>query len=96
MSRDQRVRDNWALLHAIEQAGKTGAPVAVVFNLVRLCLHTQVGCQLAFVPEALQLGDSAGAGCGIVRQLLMLLMLCKSPCKALPLSVPRRCRSRLT
>ena len=28
------MRDNWALLHAIEQAGKTGAPVAVVFNLV--------------------------------------------------------------
>ena len=36
MSRDQRMLDNWALLHAIEQAGKTGAPVAVVFNLVTL------------------------------------------------------------
>ena len=35
MSRDQRVRDNWALLHTIEVAGKTGAPVGVVFNLVR-------------------------------------------------------------
>ncbi len=38
MSRDQRMRDNWALLHSIEQAGRTGAPVAVVFNLVSLLL----------------------------------------------------------
>ncbi len=36
MSRDQRMKDNWALLHSIEQAGRTGAPVAVVFNLVKL------------------------------------------------------------
>ncbi len=35
MSRDQRVKDNWALLHACEVAAKTGSPVAVVFNLVR-------------------------------------------------------------
>jgi hypothetical protein len=35
MSRDQRMRDNWALLHALEQAGKKGAPAAVAFNLVR-------------------------------------------------------------
>lgn len=34
MSRDQRMRDNWALLHALEQAGKKGAPAAVAFNLV--------------------------------------------------------------
>lgn len=34
MSRDQRVADNWALLYACEQAAKTGAPVAVAFNLV--------------------------------------------------------------
>ena len=37
MSRDQRVKDNWALLHACEVAAKTGAPVAICFNLVRLC-----------------------------------------------------------
>ena len=36
MSRDQRMQDNWALLHACEQAAKSGAPVAVAFNLVRL------------------------------------------------------------
>lgn len=34
MSRDQRMRDNWALLHALEQASKSGAPTAVAFNLV--------------------------------------------------------------
>jgi hypothetical protein len=26
--------DNWALLHALEQAGTKQAPVAVAFNLV--------------------------------------------------------------
>ncbi len=47
MSRDQRIDDNWALLHAIEVAqkaqqsasgaggGNNGAQVAVAFNLVR-------------------------------------------------------------
>ena len=35
MSRDQRVNDNWAFIHACEQAAKTGSPVAVAFNLVR-------------------------------------------------------------
>lgn len=34
MSRDQRVQDNWALLHAIQLAAKHNAPVAVAFNLV--------------------------------------------------------------
>lgn len=35
MSRDQRMADNWALLHACEVAKKNGQPVAVAFNLVR-------------------------------------------------------------
>jgi hypothetical protein len=34
MSRDQRMRDNWALLHALEEAGRRSAPAAVAFNLV--------------------------------------------------------------
>ena len=34
MSRDQRVRDNWALLYAQEQARRLRAPLAVVFCLV--------------------------------------------------------------
>ena len=33
-SRDQRVRDNWALIYACETANETGAPVVVVFSLV--------------------------------------------------------------
>jgi deoxyribodipyrimidine photo-lyase len=33
MSRDQRVQDNWALLHAQELACTTGSPLAVVFCL---------------------------------------------------------------
>lgn len=34
MSRDQRVRDNWALLYAVQEANAQGVPVAVAFNLV--------------------------------------------------------------
>ncbi|GAB4814126.1 hypothetical protein N2152v2_001172 [Parachlorella kessleri] len=39
MSRDQRVADNWALIHACEVAAKQGQPVAVAFNLVTEYLH---------------------------------------------------------
>uniref|UniRef100_A0A061QXU7 Deoxyribodipyrimidine photo-lyase n=1 Tax=Tetraselmis sp. GSL018 TaxID=582737 RepID=A0A061QXU7_9CHLO len=38
-SRDQRAADNWALLYAAEQASRSGAPVAVAFNLVTEFLH---------------------------------------------------------
>ncbi|GJP50223.1 hypothetical protein CLOM_g9366 [Closterium sp. NIES-68] len=34
MSRDQRSRDNWALIYAVQKARERGEPVAVVFNLV--------------------------------------------------------------
>ncbi|KAK7309026.1 hypothetical protein RJT34_05442 [Clitoria ternatea] len=33
MFRDQRLRDNWALIHAVREAHKANVPVAVVFNL---------------------------------------------------------------
>ncbi|GAB4857000.1 DNA photolyase phr1 [Ancistrocladus abbreviatus] len=33
MFRDQRLRDNWALIHAADQANKANVPVAVAFNL---------------------------------------------------------------
>ncbi|XP_024029072.1 deoxyribodipyrimidine photo-lyase [Morus notabilis] len=33
MFRDQRSRDNWALIHAVDQANKANVPVAVAFNL---------------------------------------------------------------
>lgn len=39
MSRDQRVRDNWALLYACQEAMKHNVPVAVAFNLVTDYLH---------------------------------------------------------
>lgn len=41
MSRDQRSRDNWALLYAAEQAKKRDSPLAVVFNLVDNFLNAQ-------------------------------------------------------
>ncbi|KAL5552238.1 hypothetical protein UlMin_002414 [Ulmus minor] len=33
MFRDQRVKDNWALIHAVDQANKINVPLAVAFNL---------------------------------------------------------------
>ncbi|XP_058778233.1 deoxyribodipyrimidine photo-lyase [Vicia villosa] len=33
MFRDQRLKDNWALIHAVHQANKSNVPVAIVFNL---------------------------------------------------------------
>ncbi|KAM6557040.1 hypothetical protein CsatB_004059 [Cannabis sativa] len=33
MFRDQRLRDNWALIHAVDQANKANVPIAVAFNL---------------------------------------------------------------
>ncbi len=50
MSRDQRVQDNWAFLHAAEVASKTGSPVAVAFNLVN---------SLWWLPRASVLGIAA-------------------------------------
>jgi len=38
MSRDQRVRDNWALLYAQERARRQGAPLAVAFCLAPVFL----------------------------------------------------------
>ncbi|EOY24489.1 Photolyase 1 isoform 1 [Theobroma cacao] len=33
MFRDQRLKDNWALIHAVDQANKANVPVSVAFNL---------------------------------------------------------------
>ncbi|MCO5569327.1 hypothetical protein L7F22_023039 [Adiantum nelumboides] len=41
MSRDQRSRDNWALLYAAQQARQQGSPLCVAFNLVDSFLHAQ-------------------------------------------------------
>jgi deoxyribodipyrimidine photo-lyase len=53
MSRDQRVRDNWALLYACQQASKNGAPVAVAFNLVTEYYNAGAR-QFAFMVKGLQ------------------------------------------
>ncbi|KAK9820163.1 hypothetical protein WJX72_006950 [[Myrmecia] bisecta] len=53
MSRDQRVRDNWALLHACEVAAKSGAPVAIAFNLVPAYLNAGAR-QFGFMLRGLQ------------------------------------------
>ena len=42
MSRDQRFFDNWALLHAQEEAKKRGVPLAVVFSLVPKFLQASI------------------------------------------------------
>ncbi|OMP11018.1 hypothetical protein CCACVL1_00724 [Corchorus capsularis] len=34
MVRDQRVKDNWALIHAVDQANKANVPIVVAFNLL--------------------------------------------------------------
>ncbi|BDA41821.1 Deoxyribodipyrimidine photo-lyase [Coccomyxa sp. Obi] len=54
MSRDQRVQDNWALLHAAEVAAKSRAPVAVVFNLVPSYLNAGAR-QFGFMLRGLKL-----------------------------------------
>ncbi|KAI5059373.1 hypothetical protein GOP47_0025692 [Adiantum capillus-veneris] len=41
MSRDQRSRDNWALLYAAQQARQQCSPLCVSFNLVDSFLHAQ-------------------------------------------------------
>ncbi|KAL4446362.1 hypothetical protein ABPG77_003169 [Micractinium sp. CCAP 211/92] len=54
MSRDQRVRDNWALIYAARAAAQRGVPVAVAFNLVTEYLHAGAR-QFGFMVRGLQL-----------------------------------------
>ncbi|KAE9458973.1 hypothetical protein C3L33_09137, partial [Rhododendron williamsianum] len=53
MFRDQRVRDNWALIHAVDEANKANVPVAVVFNLFDQFLGAKAR-QLGFMLRGLQ------------------------------------------
>jgi len=53
MSRDQRARDNWALLHAQELAAEDKKPVAVIFCLVPEFLGAAIR-QYRFVIEGLK------------------------------------------
>ncbi|KAH9777475.1 Deoxyribodipyrimidine photo-lyase [Citrus sinensis] len=54
MFRDQRVRDNWALIHAVDQANKNNVPVAVAFNLFDQFLGAKAR-QLGFMLRGLRL-----------------------------------------
>nr|VDD55938.1 unnamed protein product [Brassica oleracea] len=53
MFRDQRLRDNWALIHAVDLANRTNAPVAVVFNLFDQFLAAKAR-QLGFMLKGLR------------------------------------------
>lgn len=53
MSRDQRVKDNWALLFAYEMAKKFETPLFVIFNLVLEFLGTTLR-QYDFMVRGLQ------------------------------------------
>ncbi|KAI3792567.1 hypothetical protein L2E82_06450 [Cichorium intybus] len=53
MFRDQRLRDNWALIHAVDQANRLNVPVAVAFNLFDQFLGAKAR-QLGFMLRGLQ------------------------------------------
>ncbi|KAD4384745.1 hypothetical protein E3N88_24913 [Mikania micrantha] len=53
MFRDQRLRDNWALIHAVDQANRLNVPVAVAFNLFDQFLGANAR-QLGFMLRGLQ------------------------------------------
>ncbi|PKI59564.1 hypothetical protein CRG98_020092 [Punica granatum] len=53
MFRDQRVRDNWALIHAVDQANRANVPVAVAFNLFDQFLGARAR-QLGFMLRGLK------------------------------------------
>ena len=53
MLRDQQIRDNWALIHVIDEANKAGVPVAVAFNLFDQFLSVEA-LQLGFMLRGLK------------------------------------------
>ncbi|VFQ93288.1 unnamed protein product [Cuscuta campestris] len=53
MFRDQRARDNWALIHAVDQADKANVPVVVAFNLFDQFLGAKAR-QLGFMLRGLE------------------------------------------
>ncbi|XVF13282.1 hypothetical protein REPUB_Repub08aG0195400 [Reevesia pubescens] len=52
MLRDQRLKDNWALIHAVDQANKANVPVAIAFNLFDQFLGAKAR-QLGFMLKGL-------------------------------------------
>lgn len=53
MFRDQRVKDNWALIHAVDQANKANVPIAIAFNLFDQFLGAKAR-QLGFMLRGLE------------------------------------------
>lgn len=53
MFRDQRLRDNWALIHAVDRASRADVPVAVAFNLFDRFLGAKAR-QLGFMLRGLK------------------------------------------
>ena len=62
-SRDQRVRDNWALIYACDKAASNGVPVVVVFSLVTKFLGAGAR-QFGFMLRGLKEMDAALAEMG--------------------------------
>ena len=53
MFRDQRLKDNWALIHAVDQANKANVPIAIAFNLFDQFLGAKAR-QLGFMLRGLE------------------------------------------
>ena len=86
LSRDQRARDNWALLYAQELALEQQAPLAVVFNLApkflaATCRHYDF-----------MLRGLAETAAGLERQAIPFFLLQGEPGQTLPPFL-RRCRA---
>lgn len=79
MSRDQRVRDNWALLCAQEHAVKRGSALIVVFCLVPEFLHATVR-QYGFMLRGLQEAEE-----GLAKKNILFILLKGTPERTLPL-----------
>ena len=78
MSRDQRVRDNWALLYAQQKALEKKAPLAVVFCLVPRFLDAAAR-QYAFMLEGLKSVES-----DLEKKGIPFFFLSGEPASALP------------
>jgi photolyase PhrII len=89
MSRDQRAADNWALLHAAEVAAASGAPLAVVFNLVPAFLGAGAR-QFGFMLRGLRETSATLAAAGVPFYLLRS----DDPASTLP-QLAARLRARL-
>ena len=63
MSRDQRHRDNWALLYACEVAARSDSGVVVVFNLVGMpVVSSMLACTTDQCSVSMQVKEFLGAG----------------------------------